>query len=477
VSSKINKLKFYLDNNLNVLLEGKHGVGKTAMIKQVFESAGLVLGESYLYFSAATLDPWTDLIGVPKETLDPSGNRVLDFVRPRALSDSSKVQAIFFDEFNRAPKKIRNAVLELIQFKSINGKKFPNLKVVWAAINPYTEEEVYDVEKLDPPQRDRFEIFLPIPYECDVQYFKTKYGDDIGLAAVEWWNDLPVEFKDHISPRRLDYAINNHIIGGDLEDVIPRNSNISKLKSLLINGPVEKTLHELMNTGNLRKAKTFITAENNYEQAKKYIKANKKLCEFYLPLISNEKISLLMSETDGKLIKETIFDHIKMSRSVEDLKPDVTKKYDEMLGNIISASADKNLVREIGSMYESIARSKLSDVDSKTVCDWTQHCKISLNNSDNQKEFDAIKSGNLFVNAEQTLAFIHYFVNKTFTAKLKETCCGNFLRVYNELINQLQVDAVGKYTNDNVFNAKIAKVGLERFTDGTLRPNASFTMR
>lgn len=26
--------------------------------------------------------------------------------------------------------------MELIQFKSINGKKFNNLKVIWAAINP-----------------------------------------------------------------------------------------------------------------------------------------------------------------------------------------------------------------------------------------------------------------------------------------------------------------------------------------------------
>ena len=40
------------------------------------------------------------------------------------------------DEFSRAHKKVRNAVMELIQFKSINGRKFKNLKIVWAAINP-----------------------------------------------------------------------------------------------------------------------------------------------------------------------------------------------------------------------------------------------------------------------------------------------------------------------------------------------------
>lgn len=171
MNPRIAKLASFYNNRQNVLLIGKHGVGKTAMIKKVFEDAGLILGESYLYFSASTLDPWTDLIGVPKEIIDEDGDRVLDFVRPKALSKNSKIEAIFFDEYNRAPKKIRNAIMELIQFKSINGKKFPNLKVVWAAINPETEEEIYDVEKLDPAQKDRFEIPLPIPYECDSDYF------------------------------------------------------------------------------------------------------------------------------------------------------------------------------------------------------------------------------------------------------------------------------------------------------------------
>jgi len=147
-------LEFALQNNLNVLLVGKHGVGKTSTVLDVFEKNKI----NYLYFSAPTMDPWVDFVGVPKEKQDDNGKSYLDLVRPKAFQDDS-VEAIFLDEYNRSPKKVRNAVMELIQFKSINGKKFNNLKVIWAAVNPSEEDDTnYDIEEIDPAQLDRFEI-------------------------------------------------------------------------------------------------------------------------------------------------------------------------------------------------------------------------------------------------------------------------------------------------------------------------------
>ena len=150
------KLDFWLEHEQNVLFVGKHGVGKTAMIKSCFERHDLVLGETFLYFSASTLDPWVDLVGVPKERITDKvpeafsiikelaaidlemayewveknwhlgsdackkvvshaldrqdGLTYLDLVRPKAFAQA-KVEALFFDEFNRSPKKVRNAVM------------------------------------------------------------------------------------------------------------------------------------------------------------------------------------------------------------------------------------------------------------------------------------------------------------------------------------------------------------------------------
>ena len=135
------KLDFWIQNNYNVILRGRHGVGKTACIKEAFDRNNL----KWLYFSASTMDPWVDFIGVPKEKVE-NGISYLDLVRPKAFAED-EVEALFFDEYNRSASKIRNAVMELIQFKSINGKQFKNLKIVWAAINPEDKDQIEAPDK------------------------------------------------------------------------------------------------------------------------------------------------------------------------------------------------------------------------------------------------------------------------------------------------------------------------------------------
>ena len=152
-----NKLDFWLKKNKNVLLIGNHGVGKTSIVMDGFERNGLVLNESYKIFSGGTLDPWTDFIGIPKKVTNEDGEDHLEYIRPEYMND--KLEAIFMDEYNRTNPKVRNALMELIQFKSINGRKFPNLKVVWAACNPPSDDDFnYDVEEVDEAQGDRFQI-------------------------------------------------------------------------------------------------------------------------------------------------------------------------------------------------------------------------------------------------------------------------------------------------------------------------------
>lgn len=205
MSKEMDILEHSAVNGFNVLLVGRHGVGKTEMVKEVFNKLDWV----WKYFSASTIDPWVDLVGVPKEQ-----DGVLELIRPASL-DFDNIEAIFLDEYNRAPKKVRNAVMELIQFHSINGKKFPKLKVVFAAINPDDDEDMpYDVEKLDGAQVDRFHIYLPIKNEPCPYYFKRAHGNT-GSLAVKWWQEQTKEVKDLISPRRLEMGLNVFLANGD----------------------------------------------------------------------------------------------------------------------------------------------------------------------------------------------------------------------------------------------------------------------
>jgi len=91
-----NKLDFWIKHHWNVLFKGKHGVGKTSLVTEAFNRANLC----WRYFSAATMDPWVDFIGVPKSVTDDFGNEVLELIRPKDFADD-RVEAIFFDEFNR----------------------------------------------------------------------------------------------------------------------------------------------------------------------------------------------------------------------------------------------------------------------------------------------------------------------------------------------------------------------------------------
>lgn len=244
----------YIKDRNNVLFEGPHGVGKTAMVKATFERAKF----KWLYFSASTMDPWVDLVGVPKPRKLENGQEVLDLVRPAwVLND--EVDAIFFDELNRAPEKVLNAVMELIQFKSINGLKLNRLKVVWGAINPHDEEATYHVTKLDPAQRDRFHRIIQVPYKVDREYFERQHGD-IAEQFIYWWNMMPDSVQREVSPRRLDYAAEAYKKGRSLETVLPHQANIAALREALNSAPFVKKLNAAQTDAEVR---AFLKNSNN----------------------------------------------------------------------------------------------------------------------------------------------------------------------------------------------------------------------
>ena len=309
VGMRKQKMDHWIATNRNVLFCGRHGVGKTACIIEAFDRNKL----NWKYFSASTMDPWVDFIGCPKEKVE-DGKSYLELIRPKEFQND-EIEAIFFDEYNRSHKKVRNAVMELIQFKSINGRKFENLRFIWAAINPEDEDE-YDVEALDPAQKDRFHVYVEVPYKPDLVYFKNKYGEKLSRGSLAWWKELPQEIKNQVSPRRLDYALEEFSNDGDIRDILPKSANISKLIECLHEGPITDRIKDMQEAGDLEKAKTFISVENNYASAIKHIVGDLSRMQFWLPLISEEKLIAILADKELNK-KDVVLDCVIDNMSVE----------------------------------------------------------------------------------------------------------------------------------------------------------------
>lgn len=379
------KLDHWINNNFNVCFIGRHGVGKTAMVKSAFERHSL----KWRYFSASTMDPWTDFVGVPKERTDnqlpdqfniikelakihitvarqwvmynwhmpenkaveivdytlshKEGTTYLDFVRPRFLGGDDRgvsianeeVEALFFDEYNRSTKKIRNSVMELIQFKSVNGYRFPKLRFIWIAINPEDDEQLhYDVEQMDDAQADRFQVRVKIPYRPDVEWFRSQYGQRFADSAISWWDELDEDNKRKVSPRRLQYALDCAKAKGDLHDILPPSSNVSKLISNLKDGPILEKLEELIKINDPEQTKKFLLIENNCTAALKYIPKSEKMMNFFLPSLPKEKLVSLMEDSNE------ILEHVIYNLNKQNVFKNVCR-------NILEANKNAKMCRKI----------------------------------------------------------------------------------------------------------------------------------
>ena len=109
-----NKLAWWIDHRLNVLFRRRSRAETVSMVKAAFDHAGLK------WHSAS---PGTVCV-------------------EQILADGS-VEAIFFDDIDRMPKRLRNHVLELLRSKR---EGCPNLKVIWAAVSTTDDEDEFDLE-------------------------------------------------------------------------------------------------------------------------------------------------------------------------------------------------------------------------------------------------------------------------------------------------------------------------------------------
>ena len=262
-------------NGVNVLITGPHGIGKTTMHDQLCKE----LGYKGAYINCPAADFFVDWLGIPAPEDEPEfirtvrwlanrgadylatqyvksqtgmveddcaqtvafinsqpSRRNLQFLRPRRMDG---VQFAFFDEINReADPRFVDAVMELIQFKTINGEPLPDLKLVWAAQNP--PNSIYKVKELDTPVIDKFGAHIYIEGRPDRGYFlRAGYDEHVVTQVIHWYEkDLNDEQRLRCSPRMIESIIKLAVKGLDLDfsllqaSMIPGHMLSAKLKKI-----------------------------------------------------------------------------------------------------------------------------------------------------------------------------------------------------------------------------------------------------
>lgn len=219
------KMSFALKNNLNVLLQGLQGCGKTQSILDFWTEQRV----NFAYFNCPVIDVYEDIKGIPVNI-----DGKLTYLRPEHRQWEN-IECVFLDEPNRAHIKVVNSLYELIQFRQLNGVKLPALRCVWAAMNPNNGE--FTVENVDQSFYDRFHLHVNVTPTLEKEYFVDKINiltEQQFNNVCKWWNALPDETRDrYASPRRVKYAIDVFNLGGSVEDVLPAVTSPIRLEMAL----------------------------------------------------------------------------------------------------------------------------------------------------------------------------------------------------------------------------------------------------
>jgi hypothetical protein len=159
VTINITELKETLEmtpSDQNIMLVGKHGIGKSEILTRYFNSKGLKVVTLFLGQMA---DPG-DIIGIPSkvEKQDAEGKATshTDFTPPYWFPQDGQPIVLFLDELNRARPEILQTVMDLTLNRKLAGKALPEGSHVISAVN---DGEEYQLTDLDPALVSRFNIY------------------------------------------------------------------------------------------------------------------------------------------------------------------------------------------------------------------------------------------------------------------------------------------------------------------------------
>ena len=166
------ELIYILDNtpaSQNIMLMGKHGIGKSQILENYFNKKGCKVVTLFL---GQMSDPG-DLIGLPEKN-EKTGKT--DFMLPYWFPTDDTPIVLFLDELNRARPEVLQTIMDLTLNRKLAGKSLPKGSRIISAVNNGNE---YQLTDLDPALVSRFNIY---EFEPSVEEW-IKWGEKSGIDS------------------------------------------------------------------------------------------------------------------------------------------------------------------------------------------------------------------------------------------------------------------------------------------------------
>lgn len=151
----------------NIMLTGKHGIGKSQILTNYYEKKSMTVKTLFL---GQMSDPG-DLLGLPNK--DEETGRTT-FMPPYWFPMDGKPIVLFLDELNRARPEILQTVMDLVLNRKLAGRPLPDGSRIISACNDGDE---YQLTDLDPALVSRFNIYQFRPSEREW----LQWAENVGL--------------------------------------------------------------------------------------------------------------------------------------------------------------------------------------------------------------------------------------------------------------------------------------------------------
>lgn len=133
----------------NIMLVGKHGIGKSRILEEFFVGKGCRVVPLFL---GQMSDPG-DIIGIPHKD-EATGQT--EFLPPYWFPTDGIPVVLFLDELNRARPEVLQTVMDLALNRKLTGKALPAGSRIISAVNSGDE---YQLTELDPALVSRFNVY------------------------------------------------------------------------------------------------------------------------------------------------------------------------------------------------------------------------------------------------------------------------------------------------------------------------------